>query len=223
MEIASSGIQLEDINALRKYPLSENSTLLDDRGVPIDNRIIVSLCIVSYVDIDAPRISYVYVGNGIVSIAISDNNGLVATFLGHDCEPSVEYTMTPERKGVVCKVVFGDAVSDGSVARHRFSSSEQSGIHEFCIVRVPGSIVTSVTDAMSGESFTGDISFAFSGGVYAENTTDGVVLSASDSLEKVLSTGCVPTDLNKSCIAPVIQTINGVKPNEFGEIALVLE
>jgi hypothetical protein len=60
--------------------------------------------------------------------------------------------------------------------------------------------------------------------VSAQVDNDGkIVVRASDATEKILSGGCTPTDLNKSCIAPVIQTINGVAPNSFGEIALVFE
>ena len=223
MEVNTTGIQYEDINALRKYPLAESSTCVDDSGFQLPQNIVIDMCVVAFSSVSGLYLSYLHVGDRLLSAAVSDGSGVVATLTVVDYSDDSEYTMVPARTGVSVVISFGK-LKEHVGETYKFSNLGQSSIHSFCVVDVPGSVVECVVDDASGERFTGKVSFVFSGGISASvDETSRVSLKASDAIEKTLSGGCTPTDLNKSCIVPVIQSINGIKPNEFGEIALVLE
>lgn len=223
--IQVSNIEWEDSNLLRKYPVAEESTCVDDAGTRLDTGVIQDLSIVTYTALVNPRIGSVYIGKSIVSVTIMDDLGPVAVFTEAGDVSGKSISPTQSRRGVFARITLGETKNPTNL---RFSDVRQSGIHEFCIVDASSSCVTAFIDDTSGKEFSGDMELVFRAGIKCDiknnNTIDPtVVLSAADSLEKTLSSGCVPTDLNKSCVAPVIQTINGVKPNEFGEIAIVFE
>lgn len=223
MEINTTGLQYEDANALRKYPISEDATCLDDSGLVFPPDIVVDMCAVAFSSVVGMYLSYIHVGDRLLSAAVSDGAGVVATLTVVDYKDNSEYVMDSNRSGVYVSMSFGK-LREHSHSTYRFSSAMQAGIHKFCVVEIQGGLVESIVDDSSGETFSGPVSFVFSGGISAKVDESGVVkLLASDSIEKTLSGGCTPTDLNKSCVVPVIQSINGIKPNEFGEIAIVLE
>lgn len=217
-------VQFENANELRKYPLSEAATCVDDSGRPFPDNIVVDLSIASVSELPHLRVSSVHVGPGLVSISFSDDNGAVATATAVDPSDYEPVGLDPLRDGVSGHVVFG-RFDRSSRSTYRFSSAAQSAVHEFCVFEFPVAGVKAFVDDMSGGSATGDVVFDFGRYVDARMSGDGstVVLSLSDSLARTLDTGCVPTDLNTSCLAPVIQTINGVEPDSNGEIAIVFE
>lgn len=219
-------IQWENENALRKYPLSELATCVDDAGKEFPTGILTGLSIVSFSKLDGPRVSSLYVGPRLVSLIISDGSGPIASATVTDVKPFSQVALEPTRPGVSGSVEFGE-FDASAPSSYRFSTVEQSGILPFCVVEFPDSGITEVVDDISGESATGVVSFDFGSAASADveiiDDKPEIVLRLSDSIARSLSNGCVPTDLGKSCIAPVIQTINGISPDEDGAIALVFE
>lgn len=219
-----AGIQFENANELRKYPLSEKASCVDDSGNSFPDNVVVDFSVASFSGLDGLRISSVHVGPGLVSTSFSDNAGIVATATSVGANPYSPVKLDPLRKGVSGYVSFGEF--DKSTRRtYRFSSPEQSAIHEFCIFVFPSPGVVEFVDDTSGEKASGDVVFDFGRYMNASLSDDRktITLSVSDGVARTLDTGCVPTDLNKSCLAPVIQSIDGVEPDSAGEIAIVFE
>jgi hypothetical protein len=221
-----SNLEFEDSNLLRKYPISEEATCVDDDGKQLESDILQDLSIVSYVEISNARIGSIYISNNIVSVTVLDDSGVVAVFTSTVDEAKDELLPSYARPGVFARIRVAACV--GETKTYRFSTKEQSLVHEMCILDVRSTRVDSFVDDKSGEEFRGEVSLVFRPGIKCSvkngNTDDPtVILSADDGMDKTLSTGCVPTNLNRSCVAPVIQSIDGVKPNEFGEIAIVFE
>ena len=76
-------------------------------------------------------------------------------------------------------------------------------------------------DDKSGNEAVGDVKLSFGSGISVTVNNGKIHLAVTDSITNTLSSGCVPTSLNESCVAPVVQTINGVEPAFDGTIALV--
>lgn len=212
-----------NVNLLRKFPVAERATLIDDSGAEMATDLLSNISIVSVADISNVRISYFRISKEVLSVVLSDTAGPVSSLLVHGYRNYTDYEMESLRGGVTARITTGTVV--GAEPRmHIFSSFEQSGINDFCIVFIDGLRVNSVVDDESGQEFSGNVDLVFSGGIEASVDRNGrILLHVSDSLDKTVSSSCVPTDLNKSCIVPVIQSINGVKPTSLGEIAIVFE
>lgn len=221
-----SNLEFEDSNLLRKYPISEEATCIDDDGKQLGTDILQDLSIVSYVEISNARIGSIYVSDKIVSVTVVDDTGVIAVFTAVASEAGDELEPEYARPGVFARLRVSAAVPETKT--YRFSTKEQSRIHEMCLLDVRSTRVDAFVDDKSGEEFRGDVELVFRPGIRhsvknGKNDDPTVILSADDGMDKILSTGCVPTNLNKSCIAPVVQSIDGVKPNEYGEIAIVFE
>lgn len=220
------GIQFENANELRRYPLSEDATCVDDTGVPLPDNVLVDMSVASFRALPGLRVSSVHVGPGLVSVSLSDDSGAVATatVVAAAFEPYAPVALDSLRDGVSGYVSFGE-IDRTSRAMYRFSTEAQSAVHPFCVFEFPGAGVIEFVDDSSGERVSGDVVFDFGRYIDAHVESDGhtVVLDLSDGMARTMDTGCVPTDLNTSCTAPVIQTINGVEPDSDGEIAIVFE
>lgn len=229
----SRDIQFENINSLRKYPFAEDATMLSDKGEPIPVDIIKSLHITSLVSVDDVFCSGIHCGPRLVSISLSDKNGILlsCTCPGNISGTNDEYIeMTSHRKGVSGTIsLYNPKTDSASAVTYRASTPAQTRIHRFCILEFPEVGVVKFIDDKSGEEISGQVTVKFNGGAVgasiAEQDTHKttIKLSLNKNLASILSNPCIPTDLNTSCIAPVIQTINGVEPTEDGEIAIVLE
>lgn len=222
----STGIQWENENELRGYPLAEGSSRVDDSGRDLPDSILVDMSVVCFGRFKNLRLGSVRVGPGLTSLSLLDDAGPVAVVTVPSVEPYVPVALDSLRDGVSGTVVFGE-FDRTSVASYRFSTAEQSAISPFCVVEFPDTGVRSFVDDASGEEASGDVAFNFGGSVVVSVETTGTgakaSLGLSNGVARSLSAGCVPTDLNKSCIAPVIRTINGVSPDRNGEIAIVFE
>ena len=219
-------VQWENQNALRKYPLSDLATCVDDSGEKLDPGIVTGVSIISFRHLSNPRLAGLYIGEDIVSAIFADDTGPLGQATATLPLADRTVALSPMDPRVSGSVEFG---SDDSFmpCSLRFSTAAQSAILPFCSIEVPDGGVTGIVDSKNGTSHTGDLAFNFGNGVVVsvEKTTNGgtVTLSPSDSIARSISTGCVPTDLDTSCIAPVIRTFNGVKPDEDGAIALVFQ
>ena len=218
-------IQLENENALRNYPLAENVTTVSDDGSSFPYSLITGLNISSYVELEDTRISSIYEGPGLVSVVISDSAGVVATATSTE---SGTVRLSSMRDGVFGSVTFymSDAVTQPR--RYRFSTPEQSAISSFCILVFPFGGVKKFEDQSSGEEATGDVKFDFAGKVKStcselDNGGMNVDLSLLPAAVKAVDGNCIPMSLSEACISPVIRSINGLEPNENGEIAIIFE
>jgi hypothetical protein len=225
---AKVGTQLENINSLRKYPFSEGATLISDSGEDVPVNIVTGLSITSFVDCGTLHFSYIYVGPSIITVVISDNARpvLISTHLNDPAGYSAQMESLVD--GINGSITIGQHNETLYGKSYRFSSDRQSGIHRFCILEFPRTGVIEFVDDVSGERVRGDVALSFSSGIKAsvepgDDNKTKIVLSMPKAVSNGLSSGCVPTDLNSACVAPVIQTINGISPTEYGEIAIVLE
>lgn len=219
-------IQFENENSLRKYPLDQDATCLDDGGTPLPTGILGGISIVTCFEPTNVRLSSVYVGSGIKSISISDDSGLLATATVEQGF-SGQSMLDPARDGVAGVVDFLD-YSTAVAESHRFSTPGQSLIHRFCVTVVDLPCVSRFVDDTSGEEASGDTAIEIlSNNVEASSRdTDagsGVEVRVGDSFAKTMSSECSPTSFSNVCIAPIILSINGTKPNADGEIAIVLQ
>ena len=219
-------IQWENSNALRKYPLVDFATCVDDDGRGLDPGIVVGLSIVSFRPLANPRLAGLYVGPELVSAVFADDEGPLGQAVSGLESAHGMVQIEPMDPRVSGFVRFGDSYGTGSRS-HRFSTYGQSGILPFCAIHFPDGGVNGFVDGKTGSVFAGEVSFDFGNGVDVavgtEGTSSTVTLSLSDAVARSISNGCAPTDLATSCIAPVIRTINGVEPDEDGSIAIVLQ
>ena len=222
------GIQLENINELRKYPFSESSTLTSDSGDAFPTDIITELHVVAFFSVDSLRLSFMHVGPTLLSVVLSDAKGPVLSLSTTYNEQGFIADMESLVDGISGTISIGKKNPAYVGRTYRFSSSMQSGIHPFCILEFPNIGVSKIVDDVSGKSASGEINLTFEGGLVPSVVSDDklspvVELSMPTNSINSLSNECLPTDPNTACVAPIIQTISGVSPTKNGEIAIVLE
>lgn len=235
----SVSIQWENRNELRRHPFEQSATLVSDDGARMPHGIVADIHL-SYGGTGLPYASCVHVGP-VVSIAVAFSDAgsplLHLSIPFDEIEPYRPYPMLPfsDSSGAAGLVSFGN-VSDLAKYRDdpttwRFSSADQSGILPTCVLRVPGGQLLSFVDDRTGETVSGDVVIRVPDGISvskSEGATDAGVpaavasFSLSDALNERLKTDCDADGLASVKRIQPIRSFNFVRPNEKGEIAIIL-
>lgn len=236
-----SSAQFENENSLRMYPFSEGSSLADKDGRVLSRDAIVDLHIVApyrlgdrpgAVDVDGNRLpsaslSSLHVSSSMVSACFRcGKSALSVTVARENFIPYFPYRLeklagTEDAGGLV---TFGDIDFPGFpetyLFRDRFDGDVGVVVHPCCIAVAEPPALKRFIDPRSGESVTGDVEIDFSGYVRSERSGKSFLLSLEEGADAELASECAKSSGADACGATPIVSINGVRPDENGNIVL---
>lgn len=93
-------------------------------------------------------------------------------------------------------------------------------VHPCCVSVADPPRLRRFVDPRSGESVSGDVSFSFSGYVNATMSGKSFELSLESGAAEELASECAKVTGSEACGATPIASINGVRPDEDGNIVL---
>lgn len=229
--------QFENANALRNYPFKEGSTLVDDlgrelpRNVISDLRMFVPADVQEGVQTEFPEVKMtsVHMSQSMVSVCFSSKfggviNALSVTVAAANLRPYVPYRMEKlvgsyDIGGVV---TFGEIELPGMPETYRFKPLYgNADVHPCCVAACRPAALRSFVDRRSGERLSGDVKIRFSGYVDTEGNGKSFRLSLADGAAAELASRCEELEGGVGvCGATSIKTINGIRPDDDGNIVL---
>lgn len=235
METAKA--QFENANSLRDYPFRDGCTLVDDLGRALSANVIVDLRM--FVPADIPdgvpsacpevKMTSVHLSPSMVSACfVSKFDGktgaLSVTVAKENLKPYVPYRMeklagSADMGGVV---TFGEIDLPGFPETYRFGDlNANSMVHPCCVASMAPAKLRSFLDPRSGTRISGDVQMAFSGYVESEKSGKSFKLSLAEGAAETLVSKCegLPDGVGP-CGATPIRTINGIRPDDDGNIVL---
>lgn len=233
--------QFENENSLRMYPFESGSSLVDKNGKELSRDAIVDLHLFApaalgdpsetiRADTDVlPRVSLssFHVSSHMVSACFRCGSAsLSVTVSRNSFRPYFPYMLEKlagsEDVGGV--VTFGDIDFPGFPEtyffRERFEGDIGVIVHQCCVVTAKPASLRSFVDQRSREHLSGDVEIGFSGYVKSEKSGKSFRLSLEDGADVELASECAMASGADACGATPIVSINGVKPDENGNIVL---
>lgn len=228
--------QFENENSLRNYPFASGASLMDSMGRTLPENVIVDLHVaVPYgipdsasgfddaVAIPSVRLSSVHLSRHMVSVCFKSGEGkyaraLSVTVSSDEFRPYMPYSLDR----LIGDEDIGGIVTFGDIALPEWPDtySLDAEVHPGCVVASRPSGLRSVLDRRSGDSVRGDVSLSFSGYVSAKKIGESFGLSLEDGAAEELASECSGMTQLEACGATPIRSINGVSPDEDGNIVL---
>lgn len=244
MDMATA--QFENVNSQRRFPFVENCTLVADSGKELPLNVVVDVHMVVPADIAAPklnevkpdtvldaptvRLSSVYISSSMLSVCFtSDMNGVVnalsvtiarANFISYVPYRLEKLYGASDIGGIV---TFGNVSFPGFPETYRFADKckDNAVIHQSCIAVVKPARLRSIFDPRSGQRVAGDVNIDFSGYIEASQTGKCIALTLEDGAADELISTCEGLgEGSDTCGATPIRSINGIRPDEDGNIVL---
>ena len=224
LETGTAFTQWENSNELRKFPFTEESSLVSVDGKVLPTDIISDLLLFLPESVYTPQLACVRLGPGVVSVAFSINTELLCSCIvpKRDFRPYVPYAMDAVLPGSSGYITFGDISWPEEPVMYKFNNAADIDLRACIMTPQPG--VTSFVDDVSGEELSGIVTMSLPQTVTASiEKTDGVyhvTFDLTDTGRTALSTSCHAGVDDEACGVPVIRSICGVKPNSDGVILL---
>lgn len=235
--------QFENVNGMRMYPFMDSSSLVDRDGKELQKDVIVDMHLVvpsSFANpaegivetgIPAVMMTSVHLSQSMVSACfVSDaggeRNALSVTVARSRFSPYMPYRLeklagSSDIGGIV---TFGDMEFPGFPETYMFTGRWDGdhgvGIHPCCVAAARPAGLRRIIDPRSGESVSGDVSIRFPEYVVASSDGNSVRLSLEDGAPEALASECSMITGSDACGATSISSINGVRPDEDGNIVL---
>lgn len=224
--------QFENRNSLRSYPFAEWSSLVDSTGDRLPGGYVVDVHMAVPMHAGEPDsrvrayMTSIHVSRGMVSACFrSGSSAMSVTVSSGSFVPYVPYRLEKlagcEDAGGI--VTFGNI--DFDVAPKTYFMAGDGGamtaeLNPCCIVgtRPPG--LREFVDMRSGDRASGDVEISFSGYVDSSTTDGGTLLTLKDGAAYELASECLKSSEENPCGATPISSINGVSPDEDGNIVL---
>lgn len=229
--------QYENVNALRSYPFACDGPIVSTSGFELPTGTIVDLRMVVPADLPengeaqiavsppaSVKMTSLHVSESMISVCFRSESGgrsdaLSVTVTRETFKPYFPYRMekligSSDIGGVV---TFGDILFPGSPETYFFNDAE---IATCCIAVAKPPALRSFVDRRSGESVSGDVDISFSGHIVAEPSEGAFRLSLQNGSAEELMSECNDVNAGNACGATPISTINGVSPDEYGNIVL---
>ena len=232
--------QFENANSLRLYPFAEGASLLDENGREMSRDVIVDLHIVAPANLGDPSeiisgqdalpvvaLSSLHLSSHMVSACFKCGNvAMSVTVAKENFKPYFPYRLEKlagsEDVGGI--VTFGDIAFPGFPEtyffRNRFDGDVGVVVHPCCVAVAKPPALRSFVDPRSGEKLSGDVEIGFSGYVKSERSGKSFALSLEDGADVELASECAKANGVGACGATPIVSINGVHPDEDGNIVL---
>lgn len=222
-----SAAQFENVNALRSFPFQDESALVDREGRPFPKDLVVDLHLVvplaDGASLPEVRLTSAHVSPAMVSVCFVSRAGgrtdaLSATVSRDAFEPYVPYRLEKlhgsEDVGGI--VTFGDFEFPGFPETYFMDAK----VHSCCVAAYKPAGLRRFVDPRSGESVSGDAQIGFTG--YVSTSLDGksFSLSLEDGAAEALASECSVASGSEACGATPIASINGVRPDDEGNIVL---
>lgn len=229
--------QFENSNSLRLYPFSSGSTLVDSTGRELPAGAVVDVRLVVPASFQKPEsfsegnvpeayMTSFHVSKSMVSACFVSGGAALSVTVGADeFKPYFPYRLeklagSEDIGGVV---TFGDIEFPGFPETYFMKDAEgnrTAAIHRCCVVSAKPPALRRFVDRRSGESLSGDVQIDFSGYVNAEKSGKSFHLSLEDGAAVELASECAKVSGADACGATPIISINGVRPDENGNIVL---
>jgi len=228
--------QFENVNSLRSYPFAEGSSLVDRFGKELSRDVVVDAHLVVPFNLNNPssgfseqtlpavRLSAVHLSASTISACFvaeinGTRNALSVTVLASDFKPYYPYRLeklagSEDIGGIV---TFGNMTFPGFGETYFLPSAI---IHPCCVTVARPVSLRKFIDLRSGESVTGDAEIAFSGYVKTSRNGNSVRVSLEDGADVELASECAKAVQSNACGATPIRSINGISPDEDGNIVL---
>ena len=234
--------QFENVNSLRMFPFADDASLLDREGraLPLDS--IVDAHVFAPADFGNPqqisleampivRLSSFHLSKSMVSACF------VSECDGSRCAASVTVTAgnfvpySPYRlEKLTGSYDMGGVVSFGDIFS-KFGSADRDGLpetyffddarlHPCLVVPAKPAGLRSFIDPRSGERVSGDVAISFTGYVNASKDGRSVELSLVSGADVELASECAKATGADVCGATPIASLNGIRPDEYGNIVL---
>lgn len=212
-----STIQWENENSGTAYPF-EDDTL--PAGFPTDLVVDACICIPTSIPL-RPALSCVHTGPSFVSATVT-LDGKVALFVSVAKSKFVPFSpvlMESSMYGVSGMITFGNVMFDRIMTeRGNYVFSESA------VVRPIIGRLYRFKDSETNETAKGYVGFELQDGVSVSlreaNNVSLLSFSTSDDIRKEVLTPCAKSDITNRSPEP-IRSINGVKPDKDGRIAIV--
>lgn len=216
--------QFENANELRMYPFSDTASLVGKNGLELPRDVIVDLHM-SVPSEGEPevRLSGVHLSQSMVSACFMSKysnkvSALSVTVARSSFKPYFPYRLeklagSEDIGGVVS---FGEITFPGYPVSYLMDAK----IHPCCIISSKPASLRKITDLRSGLSVSGDVQIDFSD--YVESSRNGNIFSLAleEGAEQILASSVCDGTSGGVCGATPIRTINGVSPDDDGNIVL---
>ena len=236
--------QFENVNAVRKYPFADNASLVDSEGKELPYESIVDVHLVvpgNYGTINTPgqgeapapevRMSSFHISKAMVSACFtSELNGtrsaMSVTVSASGFKPYFPYRLeklygSEDIGGIV---TFGDVFSrfsfDDGIFVPETYFLDAAYIHPCLVSAIHPAGLRRFIDGRTGESVSGDVEIEFPRYVKASREGGFVTLSLEDGAYEELASECANVSGAEACGTTPIASINGVYPDDNGEIVL---
>jgi len=235
--------QFENVNSLRNYPFAEGESIVDRYGRELPKDVIVDLHIVApcsaanpqegFVPSEAPdiRLSSVHISKYMLSACFVARRGpdqcaLSVSVSAESFMPYFPYRLeklagTNDAGGIV---TFGNLEFPGFPETYffkdRFAGDSGVAVHPCCIASTKPSGVRRLIDRRSGESISGDVEIGFSGYVLSRSDGKRFNLYLDKGADSELASECAKISGSDACGATPISTINGIRPDDDGNIVI---
>ena len=221
--------QFENVNSLRSYPFEDGSLLVDRTGKALPQDVIVDVHMVVPAIGELPsapsvRLTSVHLSPSMVSACFKSDSGgrtcaLSVTVAVDNFRPYMPYALErlygAEDVGGV--VTFGDIDFPGYPETYFMDTAK---VHPCCVALARPARLRSVIDRRSGDALYGDVRISFSGHVRSEGDGKSFSLSLESGSEIELASECMTRSSAGICGATPVTSINGVEPDEDGNIVL---
>lgn len=222
-------------NSLRRFPLVENSLALSNRGLHLPDDLIVDATIVAPSAPSGIYLGAVCVTERIVSAVICSvdtNEAICSAVVNVSHEQYSAVRVDPVIEGVCGFICFGPGLSRERVSEllpwrgtNLFDSSNR--FEERCLIETGAFPVRSLGPISSGSGMRGDVALIASGGTKLDvsASTDETgrpvtqVVVSIDAPEAFRSP-CDKLQSGIQCSPPAILSINGVVPDQSGNITV---
>ena len=229
--------QFENVNELRRYPFTEDASLADlllgtitDVGIVVPADVPVNGGVFKSFDpVPAPvvEMTSVHLSPSMVSVCFRSvfdgkTSALSVTVSSATFRPYFPYRLEKlfGSDDIGGFVSFGDIRFPDNPETYRFDGAT---VHPSCVAMAKPAGLRRITDRRSGTSISGDVRISFSGYVDVQSDAGdpkSVSLSLAEGAETELASDCIDMSGSNPCGATPIRSINGVQPDEEGNIVL---
>lgn len=220
--------QFENVNEMRNFPFSESASLVDRTGKELPACAVSDLHIVASVldgeeDVVA-KMSSMHVSEHMVSacfvvLARGTSRAASVTVSMDRFRPYYPYRLNPlgSSDGIGGVVSFGNIRAGNSPETYFLDGAV---VHPCCVAVTRRPAVTAFVDKRSGERLSGNVGISFSGYVSASSDGGKFRLSLEKGADSELASECAKASGSEVCGATPIRSINGVRPDDDGNIVI---
>ena len=232
-----SAAQFENVNSLRSYPFEDGGALASRDGKVLPHDVIVDMHVVvpasfrkmsgsdgaQGVTMPVVRMKSVHMSQSMVSACFVSSDGnkkdaVSVTVSRGNFVPYMPYRLEKlaGSSNIGGIVTFGNFEFPGRPETYFLDAK----VHPCCVSALNPPGLTRFVDLRSGDSVSGDAEMSFSGYIGSRMDGKSFELSLESGAAEDLVSDCVKSAGADACGATPISSINGVRPDEDGNIVL---